>query len=394
MKILLLAPHPFYQERGTPIAVNLLLEALGARGHLVDVLTYHEGGAVSHPGVTIHRIRHPPFIRNVSPGFSFKKVICDGHMFWKLIGLVRRGKYDVIHAVEESVFMAMFVKWRRGIPYLYDMDSSMPQQIVAKHPMLRLFRPFMNWCERRAIRGALAVVPMCDALADDARRAGAKQVFVLRDVSLVDNSTPRPLPGLKESLNIRGICFLYVGNLEPYQGIDLLLSAFDLAQRRGLEADLVLAGGTSKDIERYRAGAVKQFPGGRVHFIGHQQVARMAWLFDGADVLVSPRIAGINTPMKIYSYLHSGKAIIATDLTTHTQVLTPAVAVLVSPTPDALADAMLSLAADPARRKELGAAAHALAEQSYSRPAFHRAVADLYNSIVLVGETSCPRNCV
>ncbi len=36
MKILLLAPHPFYQERGTPIAVRLLAETLAEDGHTID----------------------------------------------------------------------------------------------------------------------------------------------------------------------------------------------------------------------------------------------------------------------------------------------------------------------------------------------------------------------
>ena len=35
MNILLLAPHPFYQERGTPIAVDLLLHGLGVLGRTV-----------------------------------------------------------------------------------------------------------------------------------------------------------------------------------------------------------------------------------------------------------------------------------------------------------------------------------------------------------------------
>ena len=43
MKILLLAPQPFYEERGTPIAVDLLLKALSDRGESVDVLTYPIG---------------------------------------------------------------------------------------------------------------------------------------------------------------------------------------------------------------------------------------------------------------------------------------------------------------------------------------------------------------
>ena len=53
------------------------------------------------------------------------------------------------------------------------------------------------------------------------------------------------------------------------------------------------------------------------------------------DILVSPRIRGTNTPLKIYSYLRSGKPIVATDLLTHTQVLSPDVARLVAPDADA-----------------------------------------------------------
>lgn len=44
MKVLILAPVPFFQERGTPIAVKLATEVLGARGDLqVEVLCYPEG---------------------------------------------------------------------------------------------------------------------------------------------------------------------------------------------------------------------------------------------------------------------------------------------------------------------------------------------------------------
>ena len=43
MKILLVAPQPFYQERGTPIAVRLLAETLCGAGHEVDLLTLVNG---------------------------------------------------------------------------------------------------------------------------------------------------------------------------------------------------------------------------------------------------------------------------------------------------------------------------------------------------------------
>ena len=62
---------------------------------------------------------------------------------------------------------------------------------------------------------------------------------------------------------------------------------------------------------------------------------RVARLLGEADVLVSPRLKGLNTPMKIYSYLDSGTAVLATRLRTHTQVLDDRTAYLVDPVSEA-----------------------------------------------------------
>src|SRR5690606_17680674 len=55
LRVLLLAPHPFFQHRGTPIAERALLEVLSAQGHSVDVVTFPEGEAVDVPGCRIYR---------------------------------------------------------------------------------------------------------------------------------------------------------------------------------------------------------------------------------------------------------------------------------------------------------------------------------------------------
>ena len=73
MRVLILAPHPFYQERGTPIAVDLLIRALTERGDVVDLLTYHEGGDRTYERFQIYRIRPVPAVNNLRPGFSAKK---------------------------------------------------------------------------------------------------------------------------------------------------------------------------------------------------------------------------------------------------------------------------------------------------------------------------------
>ena len=109
MKILLLAPQPFFQNRGTPIAVRLMAETLGKMGHDVHLLAFNEGENVTLDHVTIHRTPDLPFLRAVKPGFSLKKICCDALMAAKSLWMQRKYRFDMVHAVEESVFIAMLV---------------------------------------------------------------------------------------------------------------------------------------------------------------------------------------------------------------------------------------------------------------------------------------------
>lgn len=188
MNILLLAPQPFYQDRGTSIAVSLMLKGLSDRGDHVDVITYHEGTEIRYRHVTIHRIINLGFIHHIRPGFSWKKVICDVFMFFRVLQLVCKAHYDVVHAVEESVFMALFLKWFFRIPYVYDMDSSMSQQIIEKYPVLAPLRRILKFFEKVAVRNAEAVMPVCDALARIIEEYRPKKVAVLPDISLLSES--------------------------------------------------------------------------------------------------------------------------------------------------------------------------------------------------------------
>ena len=61
---------------------------------------------------------------------------------------------------------------------------------------------------------------------------------------------------------------MYVGNLERYQGIDLLLEGFRHTLRRVPSASLVIVGGREDDIHRYRGMADRLGILSRVHFLG------------------------------------------------------------------------------------------------------------------------------
>lgn len=72
--MLVVAPQPFYEDRGTPIAVRQALRALSQLGYAIDVLTYPVGQSPAIPGVTYHRVANPLRLRAVPIGFSARKV--------------------------------------------------------------------------------------------------------------------------------------------------------------------------------------------------------------------------------------------------------------------------------------------------------------------------------
>lgn len=189
MNVLMLAPHPFYQARGTPIAVDLVLKVLSSRGERVDVITFPEGEDVRYANVTIYRTPSFSFTRNIRPGFSIQKLICDVFLAIQTIKLIRTKRYDVIHAGEEAVFIALLVKQLFGIPYVYDMDSSLVGQLIDKYPQMRVIRGLLRACEGTAIKHAKAVIPVCSALATEVHRYSPSQkVVVIPDISLLSHS--------------------------------------------------------------------------------------------------------------------------------------------------------------------------------------------------------------
>jgi len=379
MKVLLLAPHPFYQDRGTPIAVSLVLKVLSQRTTQVDVVTYHEGRDLHYEYVTVHRIPNLPFIRGVRPGFSWKKIVCDLLLLSKTLLLVSKNKYHLVHAVEESVYIAVLLKFLLRIPYVYDMDSSLPQQMMERYPWLASVKGLLKAFERIAVKNAKVVVPVCEALSDSIREYHPPKVMVVHDVALPqDGHGPDP-SNLKSQLGIEGLVIMYVGNLEKYQGIDLLLDSFSLALRRTGEANLVIIGGENADIERYRKRASDCGVDEKIYFLGPKPVEDLSGYLSQADILVSPRISGNNTPMKIYSYLQSGKAVLATELPTHTQVLGPKLVMLAHPDVEIFSKAMLRLIEDEGLRLRLGKAGKEFVETRYAYRSFHEKWMSLFD---------------
>jgi glycosyltransferase involved in cell wall biosynthesis len=136
------------------------------------------------------------------------------------------------------------------------------------------------------------------------------------------------------------------------------------------DARLVLAGGRADQVTKAQAQAREAGIEDVTMFAGERPAAEIPAYLLAADLLVSPRSRGTNTPLKIYQYLRSGKAIVATRLLTHTQVLDEHTAILTGVTPEEYAAWILAGLTDTARAAAVGQRARQLAETKYSYAAY------------------------
>mgnify|MGYP002623900614 FL=1 len=174
---------------------------------------------------------------------------------------------------------------------------------------------------------------------------------------------------------------LYTGTFEAYQGIDLLLDAFAVVRRTHDDAHLVLVGGRDVQIEAFKKRAEELGVAGATTFVGTVHPRRIPAFLKAADVIVSPRCAGTNTPLKIYGYLRSLRPIVATDMPTHTQVLDHGMAVLVAPDAEGIAGGITRVLDDADLRARIREGAERAAEV-HSDAAYVRRVLSLYARVM------------
>ena len=380
MRVLFLAPQPFFEVRGTPLAVAALVRALGELGHDVDLLTFPQGEAWSAP-----RVRHLRSLRlagsRIRPGFSIAKAAQDVPFALRARSLAGSGRYDVVHAVEESALLVGSAI-PANVKFVVDMDSDLGEQLAnSRAPLAQKLGPLAARLHNRALERADLAIVINPHLAEAAHRVSPRlPVHILQDpplVQAISDADRETAAGLRRELSLGDLkVALYTGNFEAYQGVHLLLHA----AARCEEAAFVFVGGEPDDIASMR-GSLDAATLARCRFVGKKAPDALPGWLALADVLVSPRCQGGNTPFKIYTYLASGRAIVATDLDTHTQVLNEATAFLAEPTGEGLAKALREAFADDEGRARRAANGLALLERDYSRERFKEKVAAAYATL-------------
>ena len=389
MKILMIAPEPILEPRGTPISVYQRLKALSALGHQIDLVTYHLGEDIHIPGVEFHRIPNIPFIKRIKIGPSFAKLILDVFIFLKTISLLFKRRYEVIHSHEEAAFFAMVLAELFGTLHIYDMHSSLPNQLRNFNFWgIQIFVHFFTLLEKLVIHQCDAVITIDNDLFALVQKIKPNVSRIKIDNLALwngfDQDHEEQLSKMRKDLQINGkIPIVYTGSFEQYQGLELLLESADIVRRTNSDIYFILVGGHSYQIERLQKLTRKKRLENQVRFIGIVPPDEVTLYLMLAEVLISPRLDGTSVPLKIYSYLQSGKPIIATKLPTHTQILNEETAVLVEPTKESIAEGILKLLNEPQIGKNLGQNGKNYVEERYSWDAYLGKVEKIYRELGL-----------
>jgi glycosyltransferase involved in cell wall biosynthesis len=366
MRVLMVSPHPVYSPRGTPISVFNRCLALCALDHQVDLVTYPVGEDRQVEGLRYLRAAMPG-VRSVPVGPSLRKLVLNGAVTLRSLREAVRGKgtYDVVHTHEEAGVFGPALARLAQVPHVYDMGNDWADVLgnyglAERHPLTRVAGAF----EDAVIRRSDAVIAHFPLIANRVESVSSTPVETVFNISLEPEPDPAVVSALREAWTADGTkVVLYTGTLESYQGIPLLLEAMAQVSRAHPSAVLVILGGREAQVQYFRQQARALGIASRVRLEGAVPAPLVPACMQAADVLVSPRELGNNTPLKIFSYLRSGRPIVATDILSHTQVLDRHTCVLVPPTAAGLADGIGGVLDEGPSRRRVDQGAQAVRTQ-------------------------------
>ncbi len=380
-RVLILAPQPFYDDRGTPIAVRFVIEALSEIGYTIDLVTLPLGTEINVRGLTIHRLKNPFGVRSVPIGFSLAKLFFAGLMLIDVAIRIRRYDYVCVHAVEEAALTTALCSRRSRPPMIYDMASSLPEQLkshklLKRLPLGRLF----ELTETLMFRRASAIVASAGLDVEPGKTIPEANRFVWQfpalEIAEPENGARAMRAQLELPENARII--LYTGNFASYQGVDLLLNAFPAIISEVPEAVLVMVGAQDgeeiAEVKSRLNGELER----HVYCVERESRSRMGRFLAAAEVLVSPRAYGGNFPLKIFDYLAAGKPIVATDIPAHTCVLNHDLAELTAADAISFGKGVISVLESEERASALATAATRYADQHLRWKSFVDLVDRLY----------------
>jgi glycosyltransferase involved in cell wall biosynthesis len=266
-------------------------------------------------------------------------------------------KPDVIYERANLFHLAgTVVAARRRIPLLLEVNAPLAEE-RGRFGNLALRRT-AGALERLAWRRASRVLPVTEVLADKIRAAGVPD----ERITVVPNGIhPEDFPAMAaRPAEADGPLVLgFVGFVRDWHGLDHVVRA--MAAYRGQHPLALKVVGDGPARAGLEALAAELGIADRVRFTGLAAREAVPGMIGGFDIALQPASVAYASPLKVFEYMAAGRAIVAPDQPNLREVLRHGeTALLFDPgNPEAMWQAVLRLAEDPALRQRLGDAARA-----------------------------------
>jgi len=372
---LMIAPTPFFGDRGCHVRILEEIRALGEKGVRVLLLTYPAGKDVS--GVEICRLKNLFGLSRERIGPDFGKFFLDAEMIFDAISAARSFKPDIIHGhLHEGCLIGRLVGQVLDIPLVFDYQGSLSGEMSHHDFFKRGSLPFAAFHRFEKLIDRLASVVLVSSGAMLRAEAGRRSSRWRTVLDAVDTDMFRPLGrdlDLADRLGLpldRQIC-VFLGLLNSYQGVDLLLDAVSAMKSKwGAKIHFLIMGYPSVELYQARSAALGvedcvTFPG-RIPYEDAPKYLNLG------DIAVAPKIAATESNGKVVDYMACGLPTVALDTATNRELMGEAG--IYVPWRDRedmaavdLAEALVLLAKDENLRKKLGTAGRERVEMVFNR---------------------------
>lgn len=246
MKILMIAPTPFFSDRGCRVRIYEETQNLVSLGHSVTICTYSLGRDI--PGIDIRRIINIPWYKKASAGPSIHKIYLDFLLLLKSIFITYQIKPNIIHAhLNEGALVGKICSWLFRVPVVFDVQGEFTGEVRAYKFMedyLFLHKVICKLAlmfERLSYKAANAFLVNSNFMSNRLHQSfgvSKESIFVVPDAAdgLSHSDSSDEIESLRKKLNIPANkkIVVYLGLLTEYQGVDLLLEV-NIGQKENLK---------------------------------------------------------------------------------------------------------------------------------------------------------------
>jgi glycosyltransferase involved in cell wall biosynthesis len=348
--VLVVAPTPYFADRGCHVRIYEEARALQARGVEVLVVTYPLGRTME--GVPTTRTIRVPWYRKLEAGPSVHKVYIDGLLLAKTLRETRRFRPHVVHAhLHEGASIALAARVVTRVPFVFDIQGSLADEL-ASHGAASLVR-IARVVERFLYRRSDALVANSRAAVDMLARefgVAAERVTVAPDAVAARASSPSDAGEIRRRFDLGdGPVIGFLGLMTAYQGMDLLIDALPRLFEKRPDAVALLMGFPE---EPYRRRAESAGVASRVRFTGRVPYEDVTRLLSAATVAVSPKMTSSEGNGKLLDYMAAGLPTIAFDTPVNREILGEDGLLVPQQDAGALADALIAALDEPDGRGE------------------------------------------